>query len=129
MPSGGFILILCYTKLMQFQLVTEKLKLTPVQNHTIDKRLKKLNRLCQMFKPDAVIAHLKLNLKPPRQEYSIYLNLSVPSQKLAAHTRHKQFSIAIGQAFKKITSQLKKLRAKLRDQYDYAKVAKEKGKV
>jgi|SRR3989338_10231933 len=114
---------------MQIQIETEDFKLSPTQNHAISKRLKKLERLCQMFKPDVVRIHLKLSFKLPRKEFSVHVNMGVPSQQLAAHTRHKQFSIAIGQAFKKVTSQLKKFRARLRDQYDYAKVAKEKGKL
>lgn len=113
---------------MQVQIDTEEIKLSEAQKHAVDKRLKKLNRLCQMFKPDAVATHLKLGTKLPRKEFSVHLNLSMPSQQLAAKTRHKQFSIAVGQAFKKVTSQLRKYRARLRDQYDYAKVAKEKGK-
>lgn len=113
---------------MQVQIETKEIKLNKAQKHAIKKRIKKLSRICQMFNPDAVSTHLKLDIKPPRNEFWVNLNLSVPNQQMVAKARHKKFSIAVGEVFKKVTSQLRKHRARLRDKDDYAKVAQAKGK-
>lgn len=110
------------------QLSTENVSLTEAQKHAVDKRIKKLERLCRLFKSELVSTRLKLTIKPPINAYVAQLTLAVPGSQMASKFRDKRFSVAIGKAFDKVAAQLRKYRARLRDTRDFAKVAKDKGK-
>ena len=113
---------------MQVQLNPKNFVLSALQQHAFDKRLKKLERLCKLFKPDLVKLHAALSQNPLPKGYSVHLDLAVPSHDFAAITNHQKLSIALGAAFAKVLAQLRKYRARLRHEPSFSKVAHEKGK-
>ncbi len=114
---------------MQTQIDTKNLQITPDLQHIINKKIHKLTRLCQLFKPDVVLLHLTLSQSQPPKGYSIHINLSVPHHQLTAITNDKKFGLALSQAVDKVSAQLRKYRAKLKKGDLFAQVSKDRGKV
>lgn len=113
---------------MQVKVDFGNLKLDRFQEHVVARKVKRLGRLCKMFKPDLVNLQIVLSKVKAAQGFVTHLKLSVPHRQMVGVGRSKKFSLAVGQAFDKVTSQFRKYRARLKKGSTFAKVAKERGK-
>lgn len=121
---------MCYTSgVMQVQFETKNFDTNKKQDHAVDKRLKKLSRLCKMFDDELVNLHINIEHKQPPEGFEVHLTLSVPNKQMAAVTKNKRFSMAVGEAFKKVMAQLRKFKGQLRNGNNFSEAAKAKGKI
>ena len=84
-----------------------------------ERHLEKLNRLLKHYDSDSVQLHCSLEKTPRRTEFSISLNLTLPTGALQATGRGATVRTGAKAAFAEIEAQLKKHQARLRKDYTW----------
>ena len=79
----------------------------------------KLKRLLKSYSPDLVILHGVLEKAPRKEEYSLILNLSLPTGTMHATGVGSDLRAGCKQAFSELESQVKKHQSKLRKDYEW----------
>jgi ribosome-associated translation inhibitor RaiA len=79
----------------------------------------KLSRLLKAYSPDLVQLHGALSKHPRKVEFSLALNLSLPTGTLHATGLGSDLRSCCKQAFSELEAQVKKHQAKLRKDYEW----------
>lgn len=95
-----------------------------VESHTaaekeVEKCKEKLNRLLKSYEPDLVQLHGVFCKNPRMEEYSLSLNLSLPTGTLHATGTGENIRASCKQAFSELQSQVKKHQSRLRKDYEW----------
>ena len=83
------------------------------------KYLAKLNRLLKSYSPDLVQLHGGFEKHPRKEEYTLSLNLSLPTGTLHATGTAAELRGTVRVAFAEIETQVKKHQARLRKDYEW----------
>lgn len=79
----------------------------------------KLNRLLKSYSPDLVQLHGALAKHPRKEEFSLALNLSLPTGTMHATGVGSDLRSSCKQAFSELEAQVKKHQSKLRKDYQW----------
>ncbi len=79
----------------------------------------KLNRLLKSYSPDLVQLHGALAKHPRKEEFSLVLNLSLPTGTMHVTGIGADLRSSCKQAFRELESQVKKHQEKLRKDYEW----------
>lgn len=88
----------------------------PVEKET-GRYVAKLNRLLKSYSPDLVVLHGALAKHPRKEEFSLVLNLSLPTGTMHVTGVGSDLRASCKQAFSELESQVKKHQSKLRKDY------------
>lgn len=79
----------------------------------------KLERLLKSYSPDLLKLHGGFEKHPRKEEYSLSLNLSLPTGTLHATGTGPDVRSSVKQAFDELESQVKKHQSRLRKDYEW----------
>ena len=82
-----------------------------------ERHIEKLNRLLKRYAPDLVVLHGSLEKAPRKIEYTVSLNLSLPTGTLHASAGGADVRSSAKAAFAELEAQVKKHQQKLRKDY------------
>ncbi len=104
---------------MKISFTCKHIELRTSVEEAVERHLPKLERLLKRYKPDLVQLHGSSDKHPRKTEYTLSLNLSLPTGTLHTTGQGPDIRSCVKQAFAELELQLKKHQSKLRKDYEW----------